>query len=45
MSEAARFAKTAHENNGTLKETGVELGILTAEQFDEWVQPEKMTRP
>ena len=31
--------------DGTLKETGVELGILTAEQFDEWVQPEKMTRP
>ena len=27
------------------RETGVELGILTAEQFDEWVQPEKMTRP
>ena len=42
---AAKIAKTAHENNGTLKETGVALGILTAEQFDEWVQPEKMTRP
>ncbi len=42
---AAKIAKTAHENNGMLKETGVELGILTAEQFDEWVQPERMTHP
>ena len=42
---AAKIAKTAHESGGMLKETGVELGLLTAEQFDEWVQPEKMTRP
>ena len=42
---AAKIAKAAHESGGMLKETGVELGILTAEQFDEWVQPEKMTRP
>ncbi|PZC49922.1 MAG: fumarate hydratase, class II [Chloroflexi bacterium] len=42
---AAKIAKAAHESGGMLKETGVELGLLTAEQFDEWVQPEKMTRP
>ena len=26
----------------TLKQTAVELGYVTAEQFDEWVRPEKM---
>ena len=42
---AAKIAKTAHERGATLKETGVELGLLTAEQFDAWVQPEQMTGP
>jgi fumarate hydratase, class II len=39
---AARIAKTAHRTGKTLKETAVELGLVTAEQFDEWVRPENM---
>jgi fumarate hydratase, class II len=39
---AARIAKTAHRTGKTLKETAVELGLVTAEQFDQWVKPEKM---
>jgi len=39
---AAKIAKTAHKGNKTLKEAGIELGLLTAEQFDEWVRPEEM---
>jgi fumarate hydratase class II len=39
---AARIAKTAHRTGKTLKETAVELGLVTPEQFDEWVKPEKM---
>ncbi|WP_411824548.1 class II fumarate hydratase [Leptospira sp. 'Mane'] len=42
---AAKIAKTAHKNNSTLKETGIKLGLLTAEQFDEWVKPEDMITP
>ncbi len=42
---AARIAKTAHADGSTLKEAGVKLGLLTGEQFDAWVRPEKMTRP
>jgi fumarate hydratase class II len=39
---AARIAKTAHKTGRTLRETAIELGLLTGEQFDEWVRPEKM---
>lgn len=39
---AAKIAKKAHKENKTLKEAAIELGIVTAEQFDEWVRPEKM---
>lgn len=39
---AAKIAKTAHRNGTTLKEEAVNLGLLTAEQFDEWVKPEDM---
>jgi fumarate hydratase class II len=39
---AAKIAKKAHKENKTLKEAAIELGLLTAEQFDEWVKPEKM---
>jgi fumarate hydratase, class II len=39
---AARIAKTAHKTGKTLKETAVELGLVTPAQFDEWVKPEKM---
>ena len=39
---AARIAKTAHETGRTLRETAVELGLVTAEQYDAWVRPERM---
>ena len=40
--KAAKIAKTAHQNGTTLKEESVNLGYLTAEEFDEWVNPEEM---
>lgn len=40
--KAAKIAKTAHENGTTLKEESINLGFLTAEEFDEWVRPEDM---
>jgi fumarate hydratase class II len=40
---AAKIAKTAHKNNTTLKEEAVNLGYLTREEFDAWVDPAKMT--
>jgi fumarate hydratase class II len=42
---AAKIAKTAHREGKTLREVGVELGLLTAEQFDQWVRPGDMTGP
>ncbi|MEC7436894.1 MAG: class II fumarate hydratase, partial [Candidatus Thermoplasmatota archaeon] len=42
---AAIIAKNAHENGLTLKESALQLGLLTGEQFDEWVRPEDMTGP
>lgn len=42
---AAKIAKTAHKNNSTLKAAAIELGLLTAEQFDEYVKPEEMIAP
>ena len=42
---AAKIAKTAHANKSTLKETAVELGLLTAEEFDKYVVPEDMIAP
>lgn len=39
---AAKIAKTAHAEGTTLKEAAVKSGLLTAEQFDEWVVPSKM---
>ena len=42
---AAKVAKTAYKNGKTLKETAVELGLLTPEQFDAWVKPEDMVSP
>ena len=40
--KAAKIAKTAHENGTTLKQEAVNLGYLTAEEFDQWVRPETM---
>ena len=42
---AAKIAKHAYKNNTTLREAAVELGILTAEQFDEAIKPEEMVGP
>lgn len=39
---AAKIAKKAHAENKTLKEVALELNLLTAEQFDKWVDPNKM---
>jgi len=40
--KAAEIANTAHKNGTTLKEEAVNLGYLTAEEFDAWVKPEDM---
>jgi len=40
--KAAKIAKTAHKNGTTLKEEAVNLGFLTAAEFDAWVKPEDM---
>ncbi|MCB9959922.1 MAG: class II fumarate hydratase [Rhodospirillaceae bacterium] len=42
---AAKIAKTAYADNSTLMAAGVKLGLLTEEQFAEWVRPESMTGP
>ncbi len=39
---AAKIAKKAHKENKTLREAAIELGLVTSEQFDQWVRPEKM---
>jgi fumarate hydratase class II len=39
---AAKVAKKAHAEGKTLKAAAVELGLLTAEDFDRWVRPEEM---
>lgn len=39
---AAKIAKTAHQNGTTLKEAALATGLLTEEQFDEYVDPSKM---
>jgi fumarate hydratase class II len=40
--KAAQIAKKAHKEGTTLKQAALALGYLTAEQFDDWVRPEKM---
>ena len=42
---AAKIAKNAHEKGITLRQSALELGLLTNEQFDEWVRPEDMIGP
>lgn len=41
--KAAEIANTAHKNGTTLKEEAINLGYVTAEEYDAWVKPEKMT--
>ena len=40
--KAAEIANTAHKNGTTLKEEAVNLGYVTSEEYDEWVDPKKM---
>ena len=40
--KAAEIAQTAHKQGKTLKETAVELGYVTPEEFDQWVVPANM---
>ncbi len=42
---AAKIAKKAHADGTTLKESGIELGLLTEEQFNEWIDPASMVKP
>jgi fumarate hydratase, class II len=42
---AAKVAKKAHAERKTLREAALELGLLSAEEFDAAVRPEKMTHP
>merc|ERR1712083_772039 len=40
--KAAKIAKNAEKKDSTLKESALELGYLTAEEFDKWVVPSNM---
>ena len=40
--KSAKIAKAAHKNGTTLREEAVNLGYVTAEEFDKWVIPEEM---
>ena len=42
---SARIAKHAFAHDLTLKEAALQLGLLTEEQFDRWVQPDRMLGP
>jgi fumarate hydratase class II len=42
---AAKAAKKAHKEGTTLKAAAMALGLLTSEQFDQWVRPEDMIAP
>lgn len=43
--KAALIAKTAHKNGTTLKEEAINLGLLTKEEFEKYVNPKEMTHP
>ena len=42
---AAKIAKKAHADGTTLKQAGMDLGLLTEEQFKDWIKPEEMVTP
>ncbi|PCJ99865.1 MAG: fumarate hydratase, class II [Zetaproteobacteria bacterium] len=42
---AAKIAKKAHADGSTLEEAGLKLGLLTSEQFKEWIKPLDMIKP
>ncbi len=41
--KAAEIAQTAHKNGTTLREEAIRLGYVTEEEYDQWVDPSKMT--
>ncbi|HKD01886.1 MAG TPA: class II fumarate hydratase [Terriglobales bacterium] len=43
--KAAKIAQTAHVDHSSLRAAALKLGYLTREEFDQWVRPEKMTKP
>jgi fumarate hydratase class II len=43
--KAAQVAKNAHKKKISLRESAIELGFLTGEQFDQWVIAHEMTHP
>ena len=40
--KAAEIANTAHKNRTTLKEEAINLGYVTADEYDLWVDPKEM---
>jgi len=42
---AAKIAKKAHKEGTTLMQAGIDLGLLTEDQFREWIKPEDMVKP
>ena len=42
---AAKIAKHAHSSGSTLRESALELGLVTNDQFDQWVRPREMIGP
>ena len=42
---AAKIAKKAHKDGTTLKEAALALGLVSAKDFDDWVDAKKMTNP
>lgn len=43
--KAAAIAKKAHKENSTLRQSAIDLGFLTEQQYDEWIVPLDMTHP
>ena len=43
--KAAQISLKAYREDISLRQAALELGYLTAEQFDQWVKPEDMTHP
>jgi len=42
---AAKIAKNAHEKGLSLKESAIQLDLVTEDQFGEWIDPSQMVGP
>jgi fumarate hydratase class II len=42
---SAKIALKAHHDKSTLREAALKLGLVSAEDFDRWIDPAAMTRP